>query len=182
MMKVISKIFLIISIIMLMLSSIAFAQREGFGDLASPQPSNHKVDINVHVNGIGWMGPFHENDIAGTMWKSKFIDMLSISVKDGTKIRYRVYVEGLGWSSEVPDGTKVGTIDENRPITAIEIKSDFDGSKIICVAHARYVGWLPPVEANKGIVDALENQIEAIKINVIPNDGTGDDVFDAFIK
>lgn len=161
-MKKIVKIFLLVTAIMSCLATSVFAEQAGFNTL---QRLNHDVRIKTHVQGDGWIGPFHEGDAAGTVGQSKRLEALSISVYDGSNIKYRVYVDGLGWSNWANDGMVVGTTGENRAITAIEIQTDGRGSDLAYQVHVAERGWLDWLYAGSTAGD-FEHRIEAIRIQL----------------
>lgn len=167
-MKKLLKLFLLASFILGIVSNAAYAAQIGFDshnnrDRRHEPRYHNSLSIKTHVQGDGWIGPFYEGDVAGTVGQSKRMEAISITSYDGTRIRYRVYVDGLGWSNWASHGQVVGTIGESRAITAIELTTDGRGSDVAYQVHVADRGWLDWLYAGS-VAGDFQHPIEAISI------------------
>lgn len=169
-MKKYLSVFLMSMLLLLSLSSLASAKiLNGVEDRSAHVTDKVEVKIKTYVEGYKWIGPFGENEVAGTTGQSRRMEAISINAYGLPKLKYRVYVQGIGWLSWVTNGVETGTTDEKKAITAIQIDSGNERALVVYQVHVQDIGWMDWTSENSEIAghEALDaKRMEAIKLRI----------------
>ena len=82
------------------------------------------VQMNAHVQGLGWMG--WKDHTAGTEGKALRLEAIQIKLTgdlaDEYDIYYRVHVQKIGWMDWAKNGETAGTVGQSLRVEAIELR------------------------------------------------------------
>lgn len=101
-------------------------------------PAGVTLDVNVHLQGVGWVsyggvrrgkgsgtGSSATDPIMGTVGQSRRLEAIQIhadGLPKGKRLLYRAHVQGKGWLPWVGSGQVAGTTGERRRLEAIQMK------------------------------------------------------------
>lgn len=92
--------------------------------LEAIQVNGLDVQMNAHVQGLGWMG--WKDHTAGTEGKALRLEAIQIKLTgdlaDEYDIYYRVHVQKIGWMDWAKNGETAGTVGQALRVEALEIK------------------------------------------------------------
>lgn len=127
-----------------------------------------QFSIQANVEGVGWMQPVGNGEVAGTTGQAKRLEALIISFSEG--IQYSAHVENIGWQGWANSGDVAGTVGQNLRMEAIRIQltedSHFD---IYYRAHVENIGWLGWAKNGEPAGTAGASlRMEALQIQIVP--------------
>lgn len=137
-------------------------------------PESYLLNYTSHVSFIGWLNPVQQNNISGTIGKSKSVEAIKInnlsSIYGDISINCSGYVKNTGWSAGVSTGNICGTTGQTKPLEAIKLSlSGAAAGKydIYYKTHLSWLGWQNWVKNNEasGIIQSSYN-IEAVDIKL----------------
>ena len=124
-----------------------------------PTPEMGELDVDVHMQGIGWKefhgikagdasGEFASDidPICGTIGESRRIEAIKLTLRGNTtgkKLRYMGHVQDVGWTDPVWEGEVCGTVGEAKRLEAVRIWLESDEAPAIIVVDE-------PIENGKG--------------------------------
>lgn len=92
--------------------------------LEAIQVNGLDVQMNAHVQGLGWMG--WKDHTAGTEGKALRLEAIQIKLTgdlaENYDIYYRVHVQKIGWMDWAKNGETAGTVGQALRVEALEIK------------------------------------------------------------
>ena len=124
-----------------------------------PTPEMGELDVDVHMQGIGWKefhgikagdasGEFASDidPICGTIGESRRIEAIKLTLRGNTtgkKLRYMGHIQDVGWTDPVWEGEVCGTVGEAKRLEAVRIWLESDEAPAIIVVDE-------PIENGKG--------------------------------
>lgn len=127
-----------------------------------------QFSVQANVEGVGWMQPVGNGEVAGTTGQAKRLEALIINFSEG--IQYSAHVQNIGWQDWANSGGVVGTVGKNLRVEAIRIKllsPDFD---IYYRAHVENIGWLGWAKDGEPAGTAgAALRMEALQVQIVPH-------------
>ena len=107
------------------------------------------IIIQSHVQNIGWQNNIYDNEIGGTVGKSKRLEAIRIRLnnqKYSGSIEYQSHIQNIGWESNWHrNGGLSGTTGQSKRLEAIKIKLTEEMAEhydIYYRVHVENFGWL----------------------------------------
>lgn len=132
-----------------------------------------KIQINGHVENIGWTGWKNSGEIVGTTGQSLRLEAIKIKLLDED---YEVYAQGhlqdIGWKDygKVDENTVIGSTGESRRLEALILKIINKKTKEVVAryqGHIQEYGWSAPTNCDgKSSIGSTGQslRLEAVKI------------------
>ena len=107
-----------------------------------------KVEVQAHVQDVGWQGWVSDGDTAGTVSKSKRLEALRFKVEnaylDGD-IEAQAHVEDIGWQGWKTSDSIASTTGQGKRIEAIQFRLTGDLEEAYDIwyqANVQAIGWM----------------------------------------
>lgn len=117
-------------------------------------PGNPINDMQLwyraHCQGVGWLDPVRDGQVAGTVGFSKRLEAIMIDLRKvrekypDAKLSAKVHIQGIGWVSydNVEHDTVIGTVGQGKRLEAIELElTGVPGKNIYVQTHLAKFGW-----------------------------------------
>ncbi len=127
-----------------------------------------EVSLSAHVQGIGWMQPVGNGEIAGTTGQSRRVEALGISLRGipvPGSIEGNAHVQGIGWQGW--RGEEIGTTGQSRRVEAIQLRltgEAADRYDIYYRVHVQGGGWMAWAKNGESAGTAsISTRVEALQ-------------------
>lgn len=143
--------------------------------------SDPDVEVNAHVQNIGWMDPVSGGAIAGTFGKGLRVEALILRSRGPEDLGLSVstHVQNIGWMNDVPENQIAGTSGKALRLEALKIKLSEEASEkydIYYRVHAQNIGWMNWAKNGEAAGTAgFSYRLEAVQIKVLPKGATAPD-------
>ena len=138
--------------------------------------ANENFTYQANVEGIGWMQPVNDGEIAGTTMQARRLEALIINFNGG--IKYSAHVQNVGWQNWAYAGDTAGTVGQNLRMEAIRIQLVGRTEQYYDVyyrAHVQNFGWLGWAKNGEPAGTAgAALRMEALQIKLVDKDAPFD--------
>lgn len=132
------------------------------------------LTTQAHIGGMGWQKEVSENNISGTVGRSRRMEAIIIRCADflgGSGVQYRSHIQNIGWQNWCSSGKISGTTGRSLRLEAVQIKLTGNISIVYDIyyrTHVSGIGWLGWAKNGEsaGTTGGLR-QMEAIQIKLV---------------
>jgi len=141
-----------------------------------PQSAKPGLNIEAHVQNIGWMKSVGEGQLVGTSGQSKRVEAFKMSLTGDDipsgSIEYQTHVQNVGWQGWVKDGALAGTTGRSLRVEAIKIRLTgelADTYDIYYQGHVQNLGWMSLAKNGEATGSSGHSyRIEAVRVWLVP--------------
>ena len=142
------------------------------GDTSNPFKARF-LNIQTHVQNIGWQTPVSDGMIAGTTGRALHVEALKLSLGPGIEsggIQVRAHVSNIGWQDWT--SSMAGTTGRNLAVEAVQIRltgaaeANFDVWYRVHSSEFGWLGWTKNGE-NAGS-EGYARSVEALQVLITP--------------
>ena len=141
-----------------------------------PQATKPELNIEAHVQNVGWMKSVGEGKLAGTSGRSLRVEGFKISLTGDDipagSIEYQTHVQNIGWQGWVKDGALAGTTGKSLRVEAIKIRLTgelADAYDIYYQGHVQNLGWMSLAKNGEATGSSGHSyRIEPIRVWLVP--------------
>ena len=162
------------------LKSFGISVAEDEPPLPKQIPGNPVNDMllyyRAHCQGVGWLDPVRDGQVAGTVGFSKRLEAIMIDLRKvrekypDAKLSAKAHIQGIGWVSydNVEHDTVIGTVGQGKRLEAIELElTGVPGKNIYAPTHLAKFGWTGYIAGGytSGTV-GIKTAVEAMRLKV----------------
>ncbi|MBR2290345.1 MAG: hypothetical protein IJ867_07195 [Clostridia bacterium] len=137
------------------------------------------ISVTTHVQDFGWMGPFKNEEIAGTTGKSKRLEAIKLNLTSNLVsggLQYRGHVQDVGWENGWrKDGEVSGSTGMSRRVEAFQMKLTGELANYYDIyyrVHVEDYGWLGWAKNGESAgTEGLSKRLEAIQVKLVLKTG-----------
>ncbi|MCL1872142.1 MAG: hypothetical protein FWF90_17265 [Promicromonosporaceae bacterium] len=145
------------------------------GPSAAVRDSDTQVQVQGHVQGVGWQPWTTSGAMVGTTGRSLRLEAFHVRLANAAYtggITASVHVQGLGWMAPVTDGGVVGTTGRGLPIEAVKLQLTGEMATHFSLwyrVHVSGIGWMGWGEdGGPAGTEGLGDQVEALDVRLLP--------------
>lgn len=138
--------------------------------------NNMQLWYRAHCQGVGWLDPVRDGQVAGTVGFSKRLEAIMIDLRKirekypDAKLSAKAHIQGIGWVSydNVEHDTVIGTVGQGKRLEAIELElTGVPGKNIYAQTHLAKFGWTGYIAGGfaSGTV-GIKTAVEAMRLKV----------------
>lgn len=142
------------------------------GDTNSPFKARF-LNIQTHVQNIGWQTPVSDGMIAGTTGRALHVEALKLSLGPGIEsggIQVRAHVSNIGWQDWT--SSMAGTTGRNLAVEAVQIRLNGAAEANYDVwyrVHSSELGWLGWTKNGENAgSEGYARSVEALQVSITP--------------
>lgn len=129
------------------------------------------VEIDAHVQDIGWQGWTKEGQTAGTTGESKRIEAIRARVDnnyvDGD-VEIQAHVQDIGWQNWESSSDYAGTVGQSKRIEAVKMQLTGDLANLYDIwyrVHVQTIGWMAWTKDGLAAgTTGVSGRVEAVKV------------------